>query len=130
MFTLDTNVCIGLLKGASSLVAHFGNLQPSEVSVSSVVRAELFFGARKSQKIADNLAVLRAFLAPLHSLTFDDRSAEEYGLIRADLERKGTPIGPNDLMIAAIARAHDCVLVTRNEREFGRVVGLQLQAWD
>ena len=63
-------------------------------------------------------------------MPFDDRCAEEYGLIRADLDHAGTPIGPNDLLIAATARAHDLVLVTHNTREFSRVSGLQIDDWE
>lgn len=73
---------------------------------------------------------LRRFFGPLISLPFDDRCAEEAGLIRLDLERSGRPIAPNDLLIAAIARAHDLVLVTHNSREFGRIPGLQLEDWE
>jgi tRNA(fMet)-specific endonuclease VapC len=130
MRLLDTNVCIGLVKGEAQLVRRLESLRPPEVAVCSVVRAELFSGARKSQQVARNLEGLRRFLEPLESLPFDDRAAEEYGSIRADLDRQGTPIGPNDLLIAAIARANDCVLATRNEREFSRVVGLRVEAWE
>ncbi len=130
MLLLDTNVCIGILKGRTDLIRRLRSLAPDEIRVCAVVRAELYYGARKSERVEHNLAGLRRFLAPLESLPFDDRSAEEYGLIRADLERAGTPIGPNDLMIAAIARAHDGVLVTRNTREFARIVGLRMETWD
>jgi tRNA(fMet)-specific endonuclease VapC len=67
---------------------------------------------------------------PLETVAFDDRSAEHYGLIRADLEREGRPIGPNDLLIAATARARDLTLVTRNTDEFRRVVALRLENWE
>ncbi|MGI8538657.1 MAG: type II toxin-antitoxin system VapC family toxin, partial [Rubrobacteraceae bacterium] len=66
------------------------------------------------------------FFEPFGSLAFDDRAAEEYGVIRADLERAGTPIGPNDLLIASIARSRDLTLISMNRREFGRVAGLRL----
>ena len=129
MFLLDTNICIGLLKGHPPLVARFRALSPQDVAVCSVVVAELLYGARKSQKVVENLAVLRRFLAPLRSLPFDDRAAEDYGSIRADLERTGAPIGPNDLLIASIARGHDCVLVSRDSRAFSRIVGMQWETW-
>jgi tRNA(fMet)-specific endonuclease VapC len=64
------------------------------------------------------------------SLAFDDRCAEEAGLIRLHLERSGRPIGPNDLLIAATARAHDLVLVTHNRREFERIPGLRVEDWE
>lgn len=94
--------------------------------MSGVSKAELYYGARKSERIEHNLGVLRRFFGPFRSLAFDDRAAEEYGIIRADLERTGTPIGPNDLLIAALARSRDLTLVSFNRREFGRVAGLRL----
>jgi tRNA(fMet)-specific endonuclease VapC len=129
-FLLDTNTCIALLNGTSAAVAtRFSAASPATLAVCSVVRAELAYGARKSQRTAEVLARVEAFLEPLPSLPFDDRAADHYGMIRADLERTGTPIGANDLMIAAIARARDLVVVTRNTREFARVVGLRVADW-
>lgn len=131
MFLLDTNVCIRILNGSSALVA--GRLQatsPADVRLCAVVKAELLYGARKSARVDENIRLLRRFFAPLASLPFDDRCADEAGLIRLDLERSGRPIGPNDLLIAATARAHDLVLVTRNTREFDRVPGLRVDDWE
>jgi tRNA(fMet)-specific endonuclease VapC len=79
--------------------------------------------------VALRLEELRAFFAPFRSLDFDDRAAEEYGLIRADLERAGRLIGPNDLLIASIARAHDLCVVTHNIGEFIRIPGLAVEDW-
>jgi tRNA(fMet)-specific endonuclease VapC len=94
------------------------------------VKAELLYGARKSARIDRNLRLLQQFFDPFVSLPFDDRCAGEAGLIRLDLERSGRPIGPNDLLIAATARAHDLVLVSGNTREFGRVPGLRVDDWE
>lgn len=91
-----------------------------------MTKAELYYEARKSERVEHNLEILRRFFEPFVSLPFDDRAAEEYGLIRADLERAGTPIGPNDLLIAALARSRDLGLVSPNSREFGRVAGLRV----
>ncbi len=131
MFLLDTNACIRVLNGSSPAVA--ARLQvtsPAEVRLCSVVKAELIYGARKSARVGDNLRLLLRFFAPLVSLPFDDRCAEEAGLIRLDLERSGRPIGPSDLLIAATARANDLVLVTHNRREFERVPGLRIDDWE
>ena len=131
MYLLDTNVCIRLLKGASPLlVERLQRLAPGEIKLCSIVKAELLFGARKSTRVEDNLQLLDRFFAPYESLPFDDRTAEHYGTIRADLQRSGRPIGPNDLFIASVARASDAVLVTRNTREFRRVVGLRIEDWE
>ena len=128
-YSLDTNICIGFLNGDPSIVAALRTLEPEEVVVCSVVRAELYFGARNSARVEPNLKALCAFLAQLQSADFDEESAVEYGIIRAELAQRGTPIGPNDLLIAAIARSNDQVLVTRNDREFLRVRGLRVETW-
>ena len=129
LYLLDTNIWIAFLRGEPAVVNHLRVLDVSQVAVCSMVKAELFFGARKSQRVSHNLGHFRALLDPFVSLPFDDRAAEHYGLIRATLEAAGTPIGANDLLIAAIALAHDCRLVTRNAREFRRVAGLQVEEW-
>ena len=130
MYLLDSNVCIHLLNNRHAQIElHFRNSSPSEIALCSVIKAELLFGARHSKRVEANLQLLNHFFAPLSSLPFDDRCAEEYGLIRADLSAQGKIIGPNDLLIAAIARAHDAVLVTHNTKEFSRITGLRLEDW-
>jgi tRNA(fMet)-specific endonuclease VapC len=130
MYLLDTNVCIHLLNNRhSEIEQHFRNHSPADIALCSIVKAELLFGARHSQKVEANLQLLSHFFAPLNSLSFDDRCAQEYGLIRADLSAQGKIIGPNDLLIAAIARANDAVLVTHNTKEFARITGLRLEDW-
>ncbi len=130
MYLLDTNVCIHLLNNKHSQVeTHFRRCAPSDIAVCSIVKAELLFGARHSKRVEANLQLLNHFFAPLSSLPFDDRCAEEYGVIRADIRSQGKIIGPNDLLIAAIARAHDAILVTHNTHEFSRITGLRLADW-
>jgi tRNA(fMet)-specific endonuclease VapC len=131
VFLLDTNVCIRILNGSSpSVAARLQATSPAEVRLCSVVKAELLYGARHSKRVDGNLRLLHRFFEPLASLPFDDRCAEEAAFIRLDLGRSGRPIGPNDLLIAAIARAHDLVLVTHNIREFNRVPGLRVEDWE
>jgi tRNA(fMet)-specific endonuclease VapC len=130
MRLLDTNICIAYLNGTDPGVRDkLLALAPSEVCLCSVVKAELLFGARKSAKVKDNLEKLTAFFLPFDSLLFDDRAAEQYGVIRAQLERDGTPIGANDMLIASIAMAQDVELVTRNQEEFTRIAGLRVDTW-
>ncbi len=130
-YLLDTNTCIRYLNGRSvSIKERLEALAPGEVGLCAVVKAELAFGAARSNDPARTLAKLAAFFAPFASLPFDDSCASTYGRIRAELEQAGTPIGPNDLMIAAIALTHGLTLVTHNTREFGRIPGLSLADWE
>ncbi|MBN1865666.1 type II toxin-antitoxin system VapC family toxin [Candidatus Sumerlaeota bacterium] len=131
MYLLDTNACIRVLNNTSaSLVARLRCEAPSEIRLCSVTKAELFFGARHSSRVAANLRLLERFFAPFISLPFDDLCAEHYAAIRTELADRGRLIGPNDLLIAATARAHDLVLVTHNIGEFSRVVGLKIEDWE
>lgn len=131
MFLLDTNACIRILNNTSaSLVAELHRHNPEDICLCAMTKAELLYGAQRSARPAQNLRLLEEFWAPFASAPFDDRCAFHYGEIRAQLERQGTPIGPNDLLIAATAVANGCTLVTHNVREFGRVIGLRMEDWE
>ena len=128
---LDSNTCIRYLNGQSeSIRRNLEARRPEEIVLCSVVKAELIYGAVKSARPESNLEKLRRFTEPFSSLPFDDGAAEVYGRIRTSLERKGTPIGPNDLLIAAIAIAHGAILVTHNTDEFRRLEDLHLEDWE
>jgi len=130
-YLLDTNTCIRYLNGTSEAIRrHIETTHPSEIVVCAVVKAELFYGAENSQNPLVNLEKQRAFLEHFISLPFDDRAAVAYGRIRAALKKAGTPIGPNDLLIAAIAVSHNCVLVSHNTREFQRITELMVEDWE
>ena len=130
MILLDTDVCVAFLRGRDAPVRdRLLELPPAEVFLCSVVKAELWVGARRSARVAENLRTLEAFFEPIASLPFDDEAAARYGSIRAQLEREGRSIGGNDTLIAAIALAADATLVTRNADEFRRVPGLRLEVW-
>ena len=131
IFLPDTNVWIRFLNpGENQVKDHFLSADPSTIWLCSVVKAELFFGAMKSTRMTENLALLDELFADFESVSFDDDAARKYGEIRSDLGRKGTPIGPNDLMIAAIASVHEAVLITNNTREFKRVTDLKVEDWE
>jgi tRNA(fMet)-specific endonuclease VapC len=95
-----------------------------------IVKAELYYGAYKSSRREENLALLRYFFGQFASLPFNDQASEIYGRIRAELTARGAPIGPNGLIVAAVAVAHDATLVTHNAREFSRVDGLRFEDWE
>ncbi len=131
MYLLDTNACIRILNNNSvPLVSQLQQCEPGEIYLCSIVKAELVYGAYHSSRAAENLRLLAKFFEPFISLPFDDRCVDYYGRIRNDLAREGAIIGPNDLMIAATAMAHDAILVTRNTSGFARIVGLQIEDWE
>ncbi len=130
-YSLDTNTCIRIINGRSMAARAKLLANPvSDIVVCSIVRAELFYGAAKSQTPEATRRKHDLFLHPYATLPFDDPAARIYGQIRAQLERAGTPIGPLDLQIAAIALAHGLILITHNTREFSRVPGLTLEDWE
>jgi len=127
----DTNALIRFLNpGQHPVKDHLLSVEPSVIRLCSVVKAELYYGAMKSSRAVDNLVMLEEFFANFDSLPFDDDAARKYGAVRSSLARIGTPIGPNDLMIAAIALVHGAVVVTHNIREFSRVAGLDIEDWE
>ena len=131
IYLLDSNACIRYLNGQSeSIRRNLEARQPEEIVLCSVVKAELIYGAVKSARLESNLEKLRRFAEPFASLPFDDGAAEVYGRIRTRLERSGRPIGPNDLLIAAIAIAHDATLVSHNTGEFSRIEDLRYEDWE
>lgn len=130
-YSLDTDTCIEYLNNPGSHVGrHLGQHLPYEIVICSVVRAELWYGALRSRNPREAGATLRAFLSPLQSAPFDDEASVTYGEIRSQLADSGTPIGPNDLLIAAIAKTRRLTLVTHNTREFSRVRGLAVEDWE
>lgn len=129
-YLLDTNICIYFLnKRSEAIIQRFRQIPPQDIWLCSIVKAELWYGALKSERPAQNCERLREFFAGFLSRPFDDEAVETYGEIRTTLERAGTPIGPNDLCIAAIALAHNLVLITHNCREFQRIAGLLVEDW-
>lgn len=127
---LDTNIVVYYLKGTHpSVLAHLQAHRPDQILIPEIVRAELLYGAAKSQQKQRTLKRINAFLAPLELLPFKGQAVEHYADIRSDLESRGQLIGPNDLLIAATARANGAILVTHNTAEFQRVSGLQIEDW-
>lgn len=130
-YLLDTNTCIQHLRGRSAAItAKLATLSGRDVQLCAVVRGELLYGAARSTDPAHNQALVEYFCARFVSLPFDDRAADMYATIRVALTATGQLIGPNDLLIAAIAVANNTVLVTHNVGEFRRVAGLMLVDWE
>jgi tRNA(fMet)-specific endonuclease VapC len=128
-YLLDTNICIYVIKRKpESLLVRF-NENASHLAISAVTLAELLHGAEKSSQPQRTLSVVEDFCSRLDVLDYGAKAAQHYGQIRSALERRGTPIGVNDLHIAAHARSEGLTLVSNNLREFERVEGLLYENW-
>lgn len=128
-FMLDTNICIYVINKKPSIVLErFRQEAPGSIALSSISAAELAFGVTKSGS-DKNKEALALFLAPLTLLPFDESVIWHYGVIRTQLEKQGTPIGPMDAMIAAHALSKRLTLVSNNVAEFERVPDLHLENW-
>ena len=131
IYLLDTNTCIGYINRRSlSIYQHFLAVSADDVCICDIVKFELYYGAYKSSRTAENLQNLSDFFVDLISLSFDGKAAQICGQLRAKLQASGTPIGVYDLQIAAIALANSLILVTHNTREFSRIEGLRLEDWE
>ena len=128
-YLLDTNICIDIInRRPPQVFAHFEGLRYGEIGLSSITGAELAFGVAKSGSHR-NREALEKFLAPLEVLPFDVSAMQAYGPLRAELQRRGPPIGALDMLIAAHALALGATLVTNNLDEFQRVPGLACENW-
>jgi tRNA(fMet)-specific endonuclease VapC len=128
-YLLDTNICIYVIKRRPELVLDRFNEHAAHLAISSITLAELLHGAEKSSQPQRTLAVVEDFCSRLDVLDYGAKAAQHYGQIRASLEQRGTPIGVNDLHIAAHARSEGLTLVSNNLREFERVDGLLYENW-
>ncbi|MEA5529111.1 type II toxin-antitoxin system VapC family toxin [Dolichospermum sp. UHCC 0684] len=130
-YLLDSNVCIQYLNQRSEkIIQRLQDLSDIDIVVCSIVKAELFYGAMRTHNPAKTMQKQQKFLDRFVSLYFDDECAVIYGEIRSKLAAKGTPIGNNDLHIAAIAIANNLTLITHNTREFSRIDNLKLEDWE
>ena len=129
-YLLDTNICIYLIKKRpSEVLERFRQHSPQDVAIFTITLFELQCGIEKNQYQQRSEDALTKFLLPLNLIDLDRSAAIEAAAIRAQLERKGMPIGPYDLLIAGLARSRDMTLVTNNTKEFERIVGLHLENW-
>lgn len=128
-YQLDTNICIDVIKRRPESLLELFNRNAGHLAISSITLAELMDGAEKSSDPERSLAVVEDFCSRLEVLAYGAKAAQHYGQIRSALERRGTPIGVNDLHITAHARSEGLTLVSNNLREFERVDGLLYENW-
>ena len=129
-YMLDTNLCVRVLRNRPTALRERFNAEASSLCISSIVLYELLYGAAKSERPVENRREVEAFAERLSVLEFDADAALHAGEIRADLERKGTPIGSYDVLISGHARSRGLIIVTNNTREFDRVDGLRCEDWE
>ena len=128
-YMLDTNTCIFIIKKDENVLSHLKNIDFKEICISSITLSELEYGVAKSMHSEKNQKSLDAFVYNFSILPFDSNAAHEYGKIRANLEKIGSPIGGMDMLIAAHAKSQKLILVTNNTKEFIRVNGLNIEDW-
>ena len=128
-YLLDTNIVIYVIKQRPIEVMGIFNENAGRMAISAITLSELFYGAEKSAKVAQNLAVVEEFASLLEVLPYTAKASQHYGAIRSALEKVGQTIGVNDLHIAAHARSEGLTLVTNNLGEFERVPGLMAENW-
>jgi tRNA(fMet)-specific endonuclease VapC len=129
-YLLDTNICIYIHKNKpQSVLERFKSLKPGGAAISIITWGELLYGAEKSSRKNDVLALLNEFAVLVPVLPMPEHAGKAYAAIRALLESQGKPIGNNDLWIASHAKADNLCLVTNNEREFSRIPGLMVENW-
>jgi len=128
-YLLDTNIVIYVLKQRPIAVLSAFNAHATRMAISSITVGELLHGAEKSSRVSENLGVIEDFCSRIDVLPYGIKAARHYGAIRAALEKRGQPIGVNDLHIAGHARSEGLVLVTNNVSEFARVPALEVENW-
>jgi tRNA(fMet)-specific endonuclease VapC len=130
-YLLDSNVCIRLINNSSPAVTtRLASQQPEDILISTITQLELYYGAYRSAQQERNLEILQRFFSQFNIIPLDPEAARIAGKIRAELAASGTPIGPYDVQIAAIAMANNLIVVTHNTKEFSRVNGLQIEDWE
>jgi tRNA(fMet)-specific endonuclease VapC len=128
-YLLDTDTCIYALKQRAAVLERLLATSRADVAISVITEAELRMGAAKSSAPVKTLRLVENFVRPLSIIDFTSSDAVSYANVRAKLERAGAPIGPFDGLIAAQALGRKLILVSNDEREFGRVAGLRLENW-
>ncbi|MDY6823640.1 MAG: type II toxin-antitoxin system VapC family toxin [Thermodesulfobacteriota bacterium] len=129
MYLIDTNIIIYSLKGHESVNEQLRNHLNDPIVIGTVTLMELYYGAYKSQKVESNLAKVKAIENAFTVIPVDQGVVEIFGLLKAGLEKNGTPLDDFDLILAAVALSNNFILVTNNEKHFQRIEGLAIENW-
>ena len=128
MILLDTNIVVACLNGHTAVAQRIAD-HLAEIAIPSLVAAELYYGAYASSRSQENLAKLDRFLQTVSVVNFDLSASRRFGMLKANLRKKGRPTSETDAWIAAIALTHNATLVTHNTRDFEHIHGLILEDW-
>ena len=129
MYLLDTDILIYSLKAHEIVQQNLRHHLHDPINVSAVTLMELYYGAYKSQKIANNLAKVKTIENSLEIIPVNREMVEIFGVLKSDLEKVGKPLDDFDLILAATAMSHNLIIVTNNEKHFGRIDGLKMENW-
>ena len=129
MYLLDTDILIYSLKAHEIVQQNLRHHLHDPINVSAITLMELYYGAYKSQKIANNLAKVKAIENSLEIIPVNREMVEIFGVLKSDLEKVGKPLDDFDLILAATAMSHNLIIVTNNEKHFGRIDGLKMENW-
>lgn len=129
MYLLDTNTVIYFFKGLGNISKNLFTVSPKDIFIPSIVVYELEVGIAKSNDSQKRQEQLKRLLSQINVIDFTQKEAIESAKTRANLEKKGTPIGAMDVLIAGCAKANNLILVTRNTKEFERVENLRMVNW-
>ena len=130
MYLLDTNIVSYWMRGDREVIEQLKNHAPSELALSAITLAEILYGIEKSPaKKQERRHKIQQITSLLHLYSFDEKAAQKYAVVRSELEKSGCVISERDTQIAAVALAHQLIVVTHNVKEFGRVAGLKVEDW-
>jgi tRNA(fMet)-specific endonuclease VapC len=129
IYLLDTDICIYWLKGVPAVLERVKTVGVSQIAISTITVAELYFGAYNSAKIEENLARAEDFARQISIAPLDDLVLKAFGRIKADLRKQGQPLADFDLLIAGTVLANEFVLVTNNTQHYERIANLKLENW-
>ncbi len=130
MYLLDTNIVSYWMKGDGQVISRLKKHAPSDLSISAITLAEIYYGIEKSPvRKKERRLKIEKISSLLELYYFDEKAARKYALIRTQLEKQGVMIGERDIQIASIAMANKLVVVTHNTKEFNRVEKLKVEDW-
>lgn len=129
MYLLDTDIIIYSMKAHETVLLNLKKHLNDPIRISAVTLMELYYGAYKSQKVESNLAKVKTIESAMDIIPVGPEVVHIFGLLKSNLEKAGTPLDDFDLILASTALAHNFILVTNNEKHFGRIDGLAFENW-